>query len=503
MPQEVELNLTDQKGLEAGEQLFRVEVLISKGEDSERIRRRLSVPQIPKNLYRAFIQWQKAFINKVDPNADFRRLSNVQEIMKELEVYDDEDLEILDDDDDEDFEIFDDDDDDDTYSSCWDTYETLVKELNAWLNSGNSWQKIRSWLDQYLDKSESEIRVIIQTESYLLRQLPWQAWDIFDNHYPQAEIALSPPEYEPPEGWNSSRKQTQFKILVVLGEDNNIDVSFDEKLFNNIKSHGAKIEYLKNPTLEELRTTLVEEPGWHIFFFAGHSETREDGKGILYLRNDESCLISLTIEDIEKELKTAIENGLQLAIFNSCDGLGIANQLADLRLPQSIVMKEPVPNQLAVDFLAYFLNSFSRNEPLFTSVHKARNHLRETYNIAEKYPGGHWLPIIVPNPAVPLPKWKNFISEFRLPLTYRIPIILAVILATIGLPLSIILEFGFEKLLFYAKLYPHLIIFPVWAFWAASWSCYKGFCQVINKSKFKNYYFYARYFYSISGSRNN
>ncbi|MFM6438014.1 MAG: CHAT domain protein, partial [Microcystis panniformis] len=150
----------------------------------------------------------------------------------------------------------------------------------------------------------------------------------------------------------------------------------------------------------------------------GHSETNDEGKGVLHLNERES----ITIDDIKEPLEVAIKNGLYLAIFNSCDGLGISAQLAELRLPQSIVMKEEIDNQMAIDFLQYFLDSFSRNKPLFISVGNARKYLRETYDKPEKFPGGHWLPVIVPNPAVPLATWKGFLSESELPLKWRIPI---------------------------------------------------------------------------------
>ncbi|NWF60783.1 MAG: hypothetical protein HXY43_16385 [Fischerella sp.] len=40
-----------------------------------------------------------------------------------------------------------------------------------------------------------------------------------------------------------------------------------------------------------------------------------------------------TIDDLEPDLRKAVKRGLQLAIFNSCDGLEIAQQLAHLHVP--------------------------------------------------------------------------------------------------------------------------------------------------------------------------
>ena len=466
MPQEVELNLNKQVNSETQEQFFRVELRITNGGSFSNIRRRYSIPRIPEALILSHKQWQTTF----DKLVSGRSLTKPGHLKVQDEEEDDDAIVI-------DAIVI----DEGEQINCWESYQKLITELNNWLN-GDNWQTIRDSLSKYLNELEEEIRVTIQTDNLFLRELPWPAWDIFAQDYPQAEIALSPPEYEPPEGLQGAIRQPQVRILVVLGADDNIDLSFDEKLLNRVREHGGKIEFLRQPSLQELQSQLIAQPGWHIFFFAGHSETNQEGQGVLSLNNNDEE--GITIDRINNQLNTAINNGLQLAIFNSCDGLGIANQLADLRLPQSIVMKEPVPNQMAVDFLEHFLDAFSRNKSLFASVHQGREFLRKTYNNPEQYPGGHLLPVIVPNPAVPLPTWKGFLSEYQLPPRYRFPIILAAIVAVIGLPLSIWWEFGWEKLIFYAKLYPHLILFPIFTFWAALWSVYKAFSQVIIKAKF-------------------
>jgi hypothetical protein len=145
-------------------------------------------------------------------------------------------------------------------------------------------------------------------------------------------------------------------------------------------------------------------------------------------------------------------------------------------------MKESIPDKMAIDFLKYFLKSFSRDEPLFVAVSKAREELKKEYNKPDKYPGGYSLPLIVPNPAVPLPTWKSFLSEYQLPLKLLVPIIIGGFVGVFGLPLSIICEFGLEKFLLYAKLYPHMIIYQMCFFWAVIWSVCKCWGQIINKS---------------------
>ncbi|MGK7886844.1 MAG: CHAT domain-containing protein [Crocosphaera sp.] len=544
MPQEVELNLTEQTNNQTSEQFFRVELRITNGDNSLKIHRRRSVSSIPEELLEVKHQWQKAFSELVEP----RGTNTLSVTPDSSKVVDHDDPITLNDDEEDDDPITPNNNEEDEQKengnlNCWQSHQDLTRELNKWLNSDKGWSKIGNWLKQYLQQSEEEIRVTIQTDNPLLKQLPWQEWDIFAKDYPQAEFAISPPEYEPPEGWEKIKGYPQVRILVILGSNSNetnqtdlisnnntvkikkyqkllnrvrqpikkiqfifrpilvtlgyetkkknqtdlisnnntINIEQDKELWNRVREHGANIYILEQPRLLDLQRALVEKPGWNIIFYAGHSKTNEAGEGVLFVNPDDEN--GVTINEVENEFIAAIKNGLQLAIFNSCDGLGIANKLAELRLPQSIVMKEPVDDQMAIDFLAHFLDSFSRNNPLFIAVNQARKYLEETYNNPEKYPGGHGLPVIVPNPAVPLPTWKGFLSEAHLPLKWLIPILIAAFVGVIGLPFSIIYEFGFEKFLFYAKLYPHIILFPPIAFWAAIWSVYKGFGQIHHKSR--------------------
>jgi hypothetical protein len=81
----------------------------------------------------------------------------------------------------------------------------------------------------------------------------------------------------------------------------------------------------------------------------------------------------LTTSDLKYALKTAVEKGLKIAVFNSCDGLGLARELADLKIPQILVMREPVPDKVAQEFLKYFLIAYARGESFYLAVKEARS----------------------------------------------------------------------------------------------------------------------------------
>ncbi|MBW4493558.1 MAG: CHAT domain-containing protein [Oscillatoria princeps RMCB-10] len=284
-----------------------------------------------------------------------------------------------------------------------DRAKTLSQELKDWLRSGNTdWQTVRDRLQQHLQPKD-EIRAIIQTQNSDLWRLPWPVWDLFNlGNYERAEIALSFPEVRPLDVTFRGEKQSQIRILAVFGNSNNIDTQFDEKVIKSLEQRGAVITTLPQPNLKDLFDALWDARGWDILCFAGHSSSQDDGQdGWLFINE----LQRLGMNEAKHAMKAAIERGLQLAIFNSCDGLGIAYQLAQLQLPQSIVMREPVPDSVAKDFLEYFFLEFAKNgQSLYASVREARRQL-ERWD--RHLLGASWLPVICQNTAVMPPTWEE------------------------------------------------------------------------------------------------
>ena len=54
-------------------------------------------------------------------------------------------------------------------------------------------------------------------------------------------------------------------------------------------------------------------------------------------------------------------------------------------------MREPIPDEVAVKFLEYFFEEFTKNKSLFSSVHTGRERLEY---FESDYPGAMWLPTI-------------------------------------------------------------------------------------------------------------
>lgn len=280
--------------------------------------------------------------------------------------------------------------------TCDNCAQVLRNSLNYWLSS-ESFRPIREKLLERLMPSD-EIRVIIQTENILLRRLPWHLWEICDR-YPQAEIALSAPVYDHIE--QITQPHPKVRILAILGNSTGINTQGDRLLLEQLPN--AQINFIVEPQRQEL-TEAIWQQGWDILFFAGHSSSQPNCEtGKIYINKTDS----LTIEQLKYALKKAVERGLKIAIFNSCDGLGLAQNLADLQIPQIIIMREPVPDQVAQAFLKYFLESFAQGESFYLSVRQARERLQ---GWEDQFPCATWLPIIFQNLAIMPPTWQELSS---------------------------------------------------------------------------------------------
>jgi hypothetical protein len=304
----------------------------------------------------------------------------------------------LDEDDDDDFEIEEDAVTHVSIVSFEEVTESLQRQLNQWLLNPEFASLERS-LRAQLDTS-SPIRIILQgdEEDSRIQKLPWQSWQLLTD-YPLAEIALSQSEFKRSEVTAVAQPRKQVRILAILGNSQGIDLAEERYLLEQIPD--AEVHFLTQPSRQEFDRSLWDDQGWDILFFAGHSQT-EKKTGRLYLQ-DSPNKPSVTITHLKEALTEAIAKGLQLAIFNSCDGLGLANSLADLHIPTTIVMSEPVPNLVAQQFFQHFLKAYSQEQlPLYLAVKKAR---RQLQGLENDYPGASLLPVIWQNPAILPPTW--------------------------------------------------------------------------------------------------
>lgn len=283
---------------------------------------------------------------------------------------------------------------------CQNTAHILRSRFNTWLKSEEFRPVREKWLEKLLPTDE--LRVILQTEDYQLKRLPWHLWDVLER-YPKAEVAIASPTYE-----RVAPKKTrndQVNILAIVGNSQGIDTEADLNLLQQL--NDANVTFLVEPQRKELTDQLWGN-SWDILFFAGHSSSQgKDCTGRIYLNTTDS----LTVSELRYALRKAVERGLQLAIFNSCDGLGLARDLADLQIPQIIVMREPVPDLVAQEFLKYFLKGFASGDLFYLAVREARERLQ---GLEDTFPCATWLPVICQNLAEAPPSWQQITGKVEL-----------------------------------------------------------------------------------------
>jgi hypothetical protein len=268
--------------------------------------------------------------------------------------------------------------------------------INNWFNFGD-FGRIERRLRTDLNIHDRILLIIISDE-LTIWQLPWHFWD-FCNDYPHAVEVFAKPRFN-----NVRHIKPQpdgaVNILALSGRDarSNLDLSFLKTLPQS------------NPTFEREATSAskvverLQEVKPSIFIFYGHGDTIEYQSfqdGVIYLDNNTPVEISR----LRLELQAAIDRGLQIAIFNCCNGLGLAEQVTDLNIPYIIVMREIIPNQIAQEFLENLLTEYSQGESFPTAFQQARQKMRLA-------PGGFaqfadWLPILFHNPLSQSVTWED------------------------------------------------------------------------------------------------
>ena len=269
----------------------------------------------------------------------------------------------------------------------------LEDEFQQWLNSP-SFSCVDKHLREELNHSET-IRLLICCDRPEVYQLPWCCWDLLEN-YPNLEIAISNFNFKRTGQKPRRRTNSKVRILAILGDSQGINLNADCNFLKSLE--GGEVIFLKQPTRKQLHSYLWEKT-WDIIFFAGHSKTVA-GQGYIYLNPEDR----LNIDELKHGFRKAIANGLQLAIFNSCDGLGIAKELGKLFLPQSIVMRMPIPDIMAQEFIQYFLRAYAEGNSLYLATKMARQQLEAR---EKQYPCSSWLPIIYQNQAISPPNWAD------------------------------------------------------------------------------------------------
>ena len=229
---------------------------------------------------------------------------------------------------------------------------------------------------------------------------------------------------------------TPVKILMIVGQyidpENVIDTRIDQELISNLPG-AAQPNIVEVTSIAEVINAL-DNNKFDILMFAGHSSTLPDGTDTTIWLTDN---LTININQISNQIRNAlnrIDHPLVLAIFNSCDGIGIDGQLKEqgIRIPYLIAMKARITDEIAHTFLTLFLRYFVRNRMSFQMAYQQAQNGLDPF-----VPGAESLPILcVKQPIMPNLFWplgrNRYVPYFGVAIIIVIAIIFPRVMDIIG-----------------------------------------------------------------------
>jgi hypothetical protein len=301
--------------------------------------------------------------------------------------------------------------------------ESQLGEFQRWLLSPEL-VSIRREIAKATKLEPGWVEVFVTCTPLDLARLPWETWEIGMDlaTHQRIRIARTPANIRHEPVRPIRRKA---RVLAIIGDDTGLNLEQDqkalrsllrvaqiklvgwqrneEKIERNIPK-GIEAEFFDADTLKsEIPRVIKDERGWDILFFAGHSNETALTGGELNIAPH----TSISIIEIEQPLKQAKKRGLQFAIFNSCSGINIAESLINLGLSQVVVMREPIHDQVAQEFLVQFLKSLAE----YKDVHEALLDASQFLKQQEKrlsYPSAYLVPSLFRHPGAELFRIKPF-----------------------------------------------------------------------------------------------
>jgi hypothetical protein len=329
------------------------------------------------------------------------------------------------------------------------TEASLLTEFHAWLRHRNL-DGIRSQIAQLAKEramplsakpdQEVHLTIFLTCSPLELERLPWEAWEIGKElgTITTVRIARTPDQIRA-KPVNAVRRGRN-RVLVILGDDTGLDFQADRQAVQGLATI-ADIHFMgwqpgqdSTALLTQITQAITDHRGWDLLLFAGHSNETATTGGELAIAPH----ITLSIAELAPHLEIAKRNGLQFALFNSCSGLSIARSLIDLGFNQVAVMREPIHNQVAQEFLVQFLRSMAQYKDVHEALMTASQVLKLEKNLT--FPSAALIPSLFCRPGQPLFcfrkfGWREWIGQFKP--TLRQAIALSVVA---GLSLSLPLQ---------------------------------------------------------------
>ncbi len=288
-----------------------------------------------------------------------------------------------------------------------------------------------SWMmaQAIAQNQRSVLRLRLGLKGTALPRLPWEVLHAGDRPLATGtDVAFSRyqmgPDFRHPAYALANKPHQPLKILMVIAgpsDQESLELAAEashlqEELIALSPNEPPAIQLtiLAQPGRESL-TQALEQGQYQVFHYAGHSNLGDSG-GDVYLVSDRTGLTeTLNGDDLAGLL---VNNGVQLAVFNSCRGAylarpsGISNgqdrnlaeALVKRGIPAVLAMAERIPDEVALTLTRLLYRNLNQGYPIDLSLSRARQGLIAAYGSNQLY----WaLPVLYLHP-----EFDGFLTNF-------------------------------------------------------------------------------------------
>lgn len=284
----------------------------------------------------------------------------------------------------------------------------LLAEFHRWLNSAQLMDVRRQIVQRASQVSQTAsnslyLDLFLSCNASELERLPWEVWEVGSEFAATTAIrVVRAPKTIRSAVYPNRLHRRKPRILAILGDETGLNFQSDRQAVQSL-ARLTEIQFVGWQPGQDLKTlpnriaaAIADPRGWDILFFAGHGNETTLTGGSLAVGPG----VSISINEIMPQLRAACDRGLQFALFNSCNGLSIAETLISLGFSQVAVMREPIHNQVAQEFLIQFLRSLAARKDVHESLTAARQFLKVEKQLT--YPSAHLVPSLFCHPTAEL-----------------------------------------------------------------------------------------------------
>jgi hypothetical protein len=342
----------------------------------------------------------------------------------------------------------------------------LLTEFHRWLRSAELFEiraaiarTSRTATEATPHAVHHSVDVFLTCTPTELARFPWEAWEISADFAAAGTIRVvrTPANVYTESAQRGHSRRGRTRILAIMGDDTGLNFQVDMDAVRSL-SRIAEVKFVgwqPGQTADQVKTqisqAILDEQGWDVLFFAGHSNEMQAVGGELAIAPN----ISIPVCEIAPQLTTAINRGLQFAIFNSCSGLDIAESLIGIGFSQVAIMREPIHNRVAQEFLVQFLRNLAEYKDVNESLLATCQFLKLEKNLT--YPSAYLIPSLFCHPGAELFRIKQ--SDWKRQLLKIVPTRLEAIALVTCLTLGLIpqvQDFLLDRRILVQSFYRHI-----------------------------------------------